>query len=135
MDCADSFAANPDDGILVLDGVALESGRVLQVSKSGEKLPAAALFAKTGLVVRAGVRVDLTIAGKPGGATMGWRRPGGRSTRVSVPTCPALGGAEWLAWPGGFWLDRPRCVHVAVAIGTRRADVTMSVGRECPESG
>lgn len=134
VDCADSFGANPGGGVIALDGVELESGRVLQVSKSGEKVPAAALFAKTGLVVRAGVAVDLTIVGNAG-TTMGWGSPAGRSTRVQVPACPALGTTDWLAWPGGFWLATPRCVHVAVAIGSRRADARMSVGRECPESG
>jgi hypothetical protein len=133
VDCADSFAASPGGGVIVLDGVELESGRDVQVSKSGEKVPAASLFAKTGLVVRAGVAVDLTIVGKAG-TTMGWGSPAGRSTRVQVPACPALGTTDWLAWPGGLWLATPRCVHVAVAIGTRRADVRMSVGRACSES-
>ena len=123
-------------GPVVLNAVALESNRVLQVFPSGEGAPSARLFAKTWLWVRAGVAMTLTIVDdQPGGPTMGWGSPAARATQVRVPACPALGGPGWIGWPGGFWVASSQCVHVAVMQGTRLLDVPMSIGQECPPPG
>ena len=118
-------------GVVVLNTVALESNRVLQVFQSGETPPPARLFAKTWLWVRAGVAATLTIINARGDPTMGWGSPAQRATQVRVPACPALGGPGRIGWPGGFWVANPRCVHVAVTSGTRRVDVPMSIGQRC----
>jgi hypothetical protein len=133
LDCAHSYGAVPET-TTVFDAVGLDSGRVLGVSKTGEKRHDVALFAKVGLFVRAGVAVDLAIHGAQGLATMGWGwdTPTGGWKQVHVPACPAIGEKPWVVWAGGFWLPEPRCVHVTVTVGTHRAVVPMSVGRRCP---
>ena len=129
--CAESSVESPV-GPVVLNAVALESNRLLQVFPSGETAPPAALFAKTWLWAKAGEAATLTIVDEQqGGPTMGWGSPAARATQVHVPACPALGGPGWIGWPGGFWVASPRCVHVAVTVGARVSDIPMSVGREC----
>ena len=135
LKCAESSVESPV-GPVVLNAVALESNRVLQVFPSGESAPSARLFAKTWLWVRAGVAMTLTIVDdQPGGPTMGWGSPAARATQVRVPACPALGGPGWIGWPGGFWVASSQCVHVSVTQGTRLLDVPMSVGQQCPPPG
>jgi hypothetical protein len=133
LKCAESSPESPL-GAIVLNTVALESNRVLQVFQSGETPPPARLFAKTWLWVRAGVAATLMIVDGQGGPTMGWGSPAQRATRVRVPACPALGGTGWIGWPGGFWVANPACVRVAVTLGTRRVDVPMSIGQKCAPS-
>jgi hypothetical protein len=130
MNCAQSFAARPA-GKPVLKSIRLQSGRVLQVAKSGEHRPAAALFAKSALYVRAGVVVDLVMADQQGGATMGWGAPATGVKRVHIPACPARGDGKWIVWPGGFWVAKSQCVHFTVSVGARKTKVAMSVGRAC----
>jgi hypothetical protein len=132
LDCAQSDAAVPESAI-VLNAVGLDSGHVLGASKTGEKRRDVALFSKVGLFVRAGVAVDLSIRGAQGRATMGWGwdTPTGGWKQVHAPACPAIGDNPWVVWAGGFWLPKPRCVHVRLTVGTRQAEVPMSVGRKC----
>ena len=103
----------------------------LQTSRTGG-VGAARLFAKTGLVVRAGRSFDLVV---PDGTTLGvaWGSASAAPTRrLHVPACPSAGGDGWLAYAGGYWTDRPACVTVIVAAGGRQQRVRIGVGTPCP---
>jgi len=132
LDCEQSDGVAKQSST-VLDAVGLDSAHVLGVSETGEKRRDVALFAKVGLFVRAGSAVELAIRGAQGRVTMGWGwdTPTGGWKQVKVPACPAIGNQSWIVWAGGFWLPKPRCVHVTVTAGTQQVVVPMSVGRKC----
>ena len=114
----------PPDYVVVLDNVALPVGRTLQVNPAGSEseLP---LFAKHGLVVRAGAAVELQVP--PGWETrvQAWLgKPGGTRTGGNVPACPARGQAPWLVFAGGYWVDAPVCVPLIVRTQGRETQVT-----------
>jgi hypothetical protein len=100
----------------------------LQTSRSGSG--AERLFAKTGLVIKAGSAFDLIV---PAGTALriGWGQtdPG---TRLHVPACPNAGGDGWLAYPGGYWTTRPACVPLVVAAAGGRREVHIGLGTPCP---
>lgn len=106
----------------------------LQAFGSGD--PAApALFAKTGLLVRAGHAFELAVPVDPGNRlAIGWGnalafRP---STRFAVPACPDTFGTGWVSYPGGYWTDRPLCLPLTVRAGGREQRVPIGIGAPCP---
>ncbi|SHN75112.1 hypothetical protein [Cryptosporangium aurantiacum] len=126
----DTLAAPPAAYTSVLDAVALATASVQQVTASGPDDPHP-LWAKTGLVIRAGHPVVLTV---PETAAIAWGTNGGRWTnRLAIPGCPPTAGDRepWMAYPGGFVVDEPACVPVEVSAGDRRATLRVPVGRAC----
>ena len=109
------------------------AGRAIQVSDSGEAT-APALFAKTGLLIRAGHAFDMDVPTHPGDRlAIGWGNVAFRpSARFAVPACPDRYGTGWLAYPGGYWVDRPVCLPVTVRAGGREQVVHIGVGTACP---
>jgi hypothetical protein len=129
-----SAPAAPPDLQVVLQDLALPTGMVLQASPSGESDPAARLYAKWGLVVRAGAVVDLQVApGWEGRARIGWGNPASPSLSVHVPGCPQPSGpAQWLHFAGGYYVDQPACLPLIIRAGGQQARVFISVGVACP---
>ncbi|MCY1138365.1 hypothetical protein OWR29_10190 [Actinoplanes sp. Pm04-4] len=125
VDCAHDIGGRPPDSgyRLVLDAVALPTG-VLQANDSGEP---GRLFAKTGLLVRAGRAVELTVTTP--GVTIGWGSPGPEGTTIRVPACPNPNG--WLAFAGGYTVTEPTCVALTVRSNGREQKAEVSVGRRC----
>jgi hypothetical protein len=137
--CREPIDGGPPDADfqVVLGVVALPTSavtRALQASDSGDAT-APALFAKTGLLVRAGRAFELDVPGDPGNRLgIGWGngltfRP---SARFAVPACPDTFGTGWLAYPGGYWVDRPLCLPLTVRAGAREQRVTVGIGAACP---
>ena len=125
VNCAHDIGGRPpDDNFrLVLDAVALPTG-VLESHDSGEP---GRLFAKTGLLVRAGTAVELTVTTP--GVTIGWGSPGPEGTTIRVPACPSTNG--WLAFAGGYTVTEPACVALTVRAGGREQRAEVSVGARC----
>jgi hypothetical protein len=136
--CAASIDGSPPPAgfEVVLGVVALptsSAGRALQASDTGDaSVPA--LFAKTGLLVRAGHAFDLAVPARPGnGLAIGWGNRAFRpSERFAVPECADRYGTGWLAYPGGYWTDRPVCLPLTVRAGGREQVVDIGVGAPCP---
>jgi hypothetical protein len=124
--------APPADMTVLLGAVALPVKQVLQASDAGSEAPVQ-LFAKWGLVVRAGADVTVRLgAGAPSRARIGWGSAAAPQQAVHV-SCPApTGPAQWLAFAGGYWVDQPACVPVEVTTGGRTATANISVGVKCP---
>jgi hypothetical protein len=123
----EAVAAPPDGYEPVLDAVALPLGGVLQPA---EPRPDGWLFAKQGLLVRAGVAVQLTVDGAAAPhARIGWAQVEPPVSTLAVPACPGTG---WLVWAGGYTVDAPRCVPVVVRSGGREARVAVAIGVACP---
>ncbi|MDQ6771437.1 MAG: hypothetical protein M3024_00360 [Candidatus Dormibacteraeota bacterium] len=78
--------------------------------------------------------VDLAVApGWESRAAIGWGNPGRPAPAVHVPACTA-GTAPWLAFAGGYWVDKPVCVPLEVGARGQHAEVHIGVGTPCPSA-
>jgi hypothetical protein len=118
-----------------LDVVGLDTTSTLQVSGTDGNDPHR-LFAKTGLLVHAGREASLTVpAGWASEVSIAWGNHAAEwTTTLHIPACPepSSGSGQWLAFPGGFSLDKPACVPLEVRAGGKTATVHVSVGTPCP---
>jgi hypothetical protein len=136
VSCGWSIAARPDppgDYRVVVQDVAVPIATVLQVNETGETDPAVRLFAKWGLVVRAGAAVDLRVGpGWEERARIGWGSPASPGAAVHVPACPGPSGQTvWLAFAGGTWVAQPACVPLIVRSRGQETQVRLGVGVAC----
>ena len=117
------------DGYRVVDGlVAIPDDRVFPVAPSGEKAPAAKLFAKWGLLVRTGQTVEISV--KSGAALVGWGAPGVPAASVRITACWE-GSQAWTAFAGGTWVAAPACVPIAIRAGGKTEDARLPIGKPC----
>jgi hypothetical protein len=145
QDVIASKAAPPSDFSVVLDRVALPTGRALQTNRGSD--PAAWLFAKEGLLIRRGRSFDLVVPDDlRGRLAFGWGSPAKRTSQLRVAGCRPTGtilqpgpspahyreSDEWLAYPGGYWVSEPACVYVLVIAGQAKQTVRIGVGAACP---
>ncbi|WCN83660.1 hypothetical protein [Micromonospora sp. LH3U1] len=134
--CTTSVAAMPalPDGYrLVGEDVAVPDHTVRPVEESGEAEPAARLFAKWGLVVRAGAVVDLQVApGWEDKARIGWGAPSTPAATTTLHACaPDDGQAQWMAFVGGTWVARAACVPLIVRSNGGESRVNLGIGVTC----
>jgi hypothetical protein len=141
FDCADHIpgAAPPASYRVILGAVALPvwpAGGIQHTATDGTN-GAPRLFAKSGLLVHTGVASTITVQAPPHrAARIGWRNSAITPTRrFQIPACPATGGATWLAFPGGYWVDHPTCLRLTVRTSTGTATERVAVGARCPASG
>jgi hypothetical protein len=139
VSCASSIRGLSDpsgDYRLVVRNAALPTASVLQASDSGGTDPAARLFAKWGLVVRASATVDLQVGpGWEDRARLGWGSPAVPAAAVHVPACPAPSSSPWLVFAGGTWVAQPACVPLIVRSQGQQALVHLGVGVPCGSAG
>ncbi len=105
---------------VVLDAVALPTGTALEAHPTSEP---GWLFAKRGLLVRAGHEVRLRI--HPDTA---------QHARLDFPEyfpagCSTLPG--WLVFAGGYVVDAPQCVRVLVSAAEQTTERRIGVGVTC----
>lgn len=139
LPCTPSVDAMPElpaDYRLVGEDVAVPDDTVLSAEESGEADPAARLFAKWGLVVRAGAVVDLRVApGWEDDARIGWGAAGTPAATATVHACaPTDGHAQWMAFVGGTWVARAACVPLIVRSNGREGRVDLGIGVACGKS-
>jgi hypothetical protein len=106
----------------------------LQTGRSGLPEPAARLFAKTGLLIRAGSTFQLVVpAALAHRLAIGWGSSASPAKGVAVNGCRPRtpGGSGWLAYAGGFWLPHPACVSLLVETDGRKARVPFGLGTPC----
>ncbi|MEW1588768.1 hypothetical protein AB0283_25360 [Micromonospora vinacea] len=132
----DALAAPPAGYRLVGTDVAVPDAQVLSAEDAGEADPAARLFAKWGLVVRAGTVVVLRVApGWQDRARLGWGGTGAPATTATVHACAGEGGqAQWLAFVGGTWVARAACVPLIVTSNGQEDRVTLGIGVPCDKT-
>jgi hypothetical protein len=118
----------------VLGVVGLDTTSTLQVSRTAGTDPHR-LFAKTGLLVRAGREANLTVpAGWTTLVSIAWGNHAAEwTTSLHIPACPVppSGPGQWLAFPGGFSLDKAACVPLEVRTGSKTTTVHVSAGARC----
>jgi hypothetical protein len=116
---------------VLLGAVALPTGSALQVSASGETAAASRLFAKTGLIVRADVAVDISLPRDwSDRARIGWGNPGELAVSIHVPRCGTAGDG-WLAFAGGYYTATPACIPLTIRAAGRQAGARIGVGTTC----
>jgi hypothetical protein len=129
VSCAHDLGTDAPDGggyRLVLDAVAVPTGKLVPQDSDEPGW----LFAKSGLVVRAGTLVDVAVAPDAvTGVRVGWGSPGPEGTAIHVPACPS--GSGWLAFAGGYSVRTPACVPLIVRAHGQRERVAVSVGVAC----
>jgi hypothetical protein len=91
---------------------------------------------KQGLLVRAGTEFSIAVPKKwRGRMAIGWGEPPKPSAHVAVDRCKSLGLGKWIAYPGGYWVDRPACAPLVVTAGEERRVVHVGLGATCPARG
>lgn len=110
-----------------LAAAALPVGRQLQVTEVDGRW-----WAKSGLVVRPGTPVELEIVGEAAAtSTIGWGNPGPAVARIRV-YCPDVHAVPgWLAFAGGYTVDKPRCLPLLVRSADRETLARIPVGAPC----
>jgi hypothetical protein len=118
-----------------LDAVGLDTGSTLGVSRAAGTDPHP-LFAKTGLYVHVGHAATLTVpADWAARVSIFWgNRPADWTTSLHIPACPepSPGAGQWLAFPGGFSVEKAACIPMEVRAGSEMSTVHVSVGVACP---
>jgi len=146
QDVIASVAAPPSESSVILDGVALPTGRALQANKSNDSNPSAKLFAKDGLLIRRGATFDLLVPQQwRGRLLVGWGSPGKPTSHLRVPGCrptqrmPSSSrwdpSDDWLVFPGGYSVSQAACVSVLVRAGQAEQTLRIGVGASCPGQG
>lgn len=93
------------------------------------------LFAKSALVVRSGSSFRLQAApGSPSSLSFSWNpheaEPSPTRSLV-VHDCRSSSTSRWVAFIGGFYIDRASCVSLIVSTSTSMRRVKVGVGAPC----
>lgn len=136
-DYVDSSQAPPVDFEVALGVVALPtspSSPALQTSHSGEGRGPLRLFAKTGLVIKSGTNFELIVPARVANRPrIRWGEvPPTPGHRVVISNCASPLRSRWLAYVGGYWINRPACVPLIVKVGDREQKVHIGLGAPCP---
>ncbi|WP_406279988.1 hypothetical protein [Embleya sp. NBC_00896] len=116
-----------------LGDVAFETDRTLQTSRAeGTEYPHR-LFAKSGVAVRDGAVVDIQVVPDPdNGTSVAWGSPGPFADLLRIPGCTTGSTTDkWMAFPGGFYVDKPGCVTLIVRAHGEQTRVHIPVGAAC----
>jgi hypothetical protein len=141
LPCGENIGAQPPAGDMrvVLGVVALPTAphlrRALQTALTRSRDPASRLFAKWGLVVRAGARLELTVPARlRDRMSIGWGNAGEGhvGSTISVPGCGGGQGKRWLDFAGGYWVHSTICAPLIVSAHGLRRRVWIGIGRACP---
>jgi len=146
--CGTSVGSSTEAGkdrTVVLGRVGVTTRQTLQVSRSGETDPSAALFAKDGLLVKENLPVQLIVP-------RAWRNRlsiewgnSGLTDHLRVERCPGSEGRgafnseepgphlPWNAWAGGYFVPKASCVPLIVKAGGVTRRVRIGVGTRCPD--
>ena len=140
LDCGDYIATVAPAAIaplqVVLGVVALPTSPhnpALQTALTGEAGPYR-LFAKTGLLIKPGATFQLLVPTEDADRVgIGWGNgPITPSNSLSAANCGDPGDTQWLAYPGGYWIDHPACVPLIVTAGGKQQQVHIGLGTNCP---
>jgi hypothetical protein len=105
----------------------------MQASPSGLDDPSAEYFAKAGLYALPGKPFTLIVPRRwRDRLSIAWG--GARRTlrlRVDLACVNALPPGTWVAYPGGFWIDRPACAPLTIKTARSTKRVHLGIGKAC----
>ncbi len=136
--CADVIDTSPPprDYSVVLDVVGLPTSphsRALGTARTHDVPPEPRLFAKTGLLIRADSRFSLLVPRRER-LWIGWANgPAQPHKAVVVRGCarPSEARSDWLAYPGGFWVQAVGCYSLIVKSSGREQRMRLGLGAPC----
>lgn len=142
LPCRESIGAQgPWQGLTVVLGVvglpaSPHARSALQTALTQSRDPASRLFAKEGLVVRAGARFDLSVPTRlRDRLSIGWGNANEShvGSTIRVPGCRGGHGEKWLDFAGGYFVHSPSCAPLIVEAHGRRRRVWIGIGKACPD--
>lgn len=136
--CADFIDTSPPprDYSVVLNVVGLPTSlhsEALQTARRHDVPAEPRLFAKTGLLIRADSRFSLLVPDRER-LWIGWANgPAQPHKAVVVRGCarPSETRSDWLAYPGGFWVQAVGCYSLVVISSGREQRVRLGLGAPC----
>lgn len=90
---------------------------------------------KMGLVMKAGTAFTLSVPAEMSGRMkIGWSDSGYTlADELVIPGCTsAHANANWLVYPGGFWLKEPGCIPLEVTTDQTTQTIYIPIGKPCP---
>jgi hypothetical protein len=146
LGCQDVIASEvvpPSGSSIILDAVALPTGRALQANRSSGSDPNEKLFAKDGLFIRRGASFDLVVpAAWRGRLAVSWGSLSKPTSHLHIPGCrpsqrmPSSGrwdpSDNWLVYPGGYLASQAARVSLVVRAGQTEHTVLIGIGTACP---
>lgn len=79
-------------------------------------------------MAQAGTPFTIETSGPAATAQIGWGSPAEFESSFTPPGCTGKG---WMAFPGGFRVDEPRCLEVTVRARGESETVQVGVGAPC----
>lgn len=70
----------------------------------------------------------IEVDARPETTQLGWGSPADFGSAIATPGCP---GDGWLVFAGGFLVDEPRCVEIAVSTDGAEETAQIGVGAAC----
>jgi hypothetical protein len=139
LDCANGMGTRLGDEDLtpVLGVVALPSSPHAAALGTGrlEDPALPRLFAKSALLVRQGSSFSLHVArNSPSPVEFSWTQHGAEPSptrSLVVRNCRGTTGSKWLAFVGGYYVNRASCVTLIVTTATNERTVRVGIGRPC----
>jgi hypothetical protein len=121
------------DHTVVLGRVGLPTRSALGVNRTAED-PEFPLFAKDGLVIKAGTSFELIVPRRwRDRLRIGWGSPAQPTARLRVAGCqPIEPSKPWLAYTGGYFVKERACVSLVVKAANQTRRVRIGVGAACP---
>lgn len=92
-------------------------------------------FQKMGLVVKAGTAFTLSVPeDMRARMKIGWSNSGYTlaDELVNAGCVSHQANADWLVYPGGFWLKEPGCIPLNVSHGHTTQTIYIPIGTTCP---
>lgn len=114
--------------------VALPTGKAFSAVRFDPSKPKSKFWAKQGLLVKPGTAFELIVpAAWTSRLTIEWGNPGHATTHLWVTSCASKQpGAHWLAYAGGFTINKPACIPLIVKTSTAQRTVHLGAGKACP---
>jgi hypothetical protein len=135
VSCGDAINGYDQPGgdySVVLGAVAVPSPRALQAAATDVPGIGSVLFAKYGLVVKRGVRVELRVPESVSDRFwIAWGSSASPGSMALVDRCTSEW--EWIAFAGGYWARQPGCFPLQISVnGGPAEEVFIGVGASCP---
>jgi len=137
LNCADQIGRprTPPPGYSVSYGrVALPTTKAFSAVRLDPSKPNSKFWAKQGLLVKPSTSFVLIVPPAwTSRLTIQWGNPGQPTAHLWVMGCRSKpAGAHWLAYAGGFTIDKPACIPLIVKTSSAQRTVHIGVGKACP---
>ncbi|MET3923427.1 hypothetical protein ABIB26_004393 [Arthrobacter sp. UYEF20] len=92
-------------------------------------------FVKVWIALKTGTKMEILVPpDMQDKMRIGWSNDGYRlANELKVSGCESNpAGAQWVAYPGGFWLKEAGCVPLTITTDTTTETIHVPIGKSCP---